>query len=187
MTPRQTIDKQIIQDAAYDIAEIDGLAALSIRSVAAACDVSVGSIYNYYPTKDDLLVDVIARFWGTAFRRDLCRPTPGENFVAYVERAFAAMKEALADFRTDWLPQISALSLGGITAGKKRESMAFNHISDGLVQVFKADTEIVPEKIPGISSSDLCSFVVRSMLTMLRDGQQDCRVLLALLRAALYE
>ncbi|MEF9925366.1 MAG: TetR/AcrR family transcriptional regulator, partial [Raoultibacter sp.] len=71
MTPRKLIDKQAIQDAAYALAESEGLAALSIRSVASACGVSVGSIYNYYPTKDALLVDVIARFWGTAFRNDL--------------------------------------------------------------------------------------------------------------------
>ncbi|MEG2614966.1 MAG: TetR/AcrR family transcriptional regulator [Raoultibacter sp.] len=187
MTPRQSIDKQAIQDAAYRIAQRDGLAALSIRSVAASCGVSVGSIYNYYPTKDDLLVDVIARFWGAAFRKDLCRPVPGENFVEYVERAFDAMKRALANFRADWLPQISALSLGGITAGKKRESIAFDHIGNGLVHVFEADASIVPAKLQGIDAVDLCSFVVKSMLTSLRDGRQDCRVLLALLRAALYE
>ncbi|MEG0070916.1 MAG: TetR/AcrR family transcriptional regulator [Raoultibacter sp.] len=187
MAPRQIIDKQVIQDAAYDIAESEGLNALSIRSVATACGVSVGSIYNYYPTKDDLLIDIIARFWGTAFRNDMCRPKPGENFVSYVERAFVAMKEALADFRTDWLPQISSLSLGGITAGKKRESMAFDHISNGFVRVFEADSAVLPGRLKGIDSERLCYFVTRAMLAALRDGRQNCDVLLALLRAALYE
>ncbi|MEG1561172.1 MAG: TetR/AcrR family transcriptional regulator [Raoultibacter sp.] len=186
MTPRKLIDKQAIQDAAYALAESEGLAALSIRSVASACGVSVGSIYNYYPTKDALLVDVIARFWGTAFRNDLCRPVPGENFVDYVARAFEAMHQALADFRADWLPQISALSLGGIDAGKKREAMAFDHIGHGLLQVLQADKHAAPEKLGGVSNQELCAFVVRAMIASLRDGRQDCAVLLALLRSALY-
>ena len=47
---RQGVDRAAIAEAAYALAEERGLAGLGIRSVAEACGVSVGTIYNYFPT-----------------------------------------------------------------------------------------------------------------------------------------
>lgn len=110
---RQGVDRAAIAEAAYALAEERGLAGLGIRSVAEACGVSVGTIYNYFPTKDDLLVEVIGTFWQRAFHEDLCLIVEGERFDAFVSRVYAAMSSALAAFRSDWLPQISALSIQG--------------------------------------------------------------------------
>ena len=67
MGNRPVISKEQILDAAYEIATTKGLGALSIRAVAAACGVAVGTVYNSYPTKSDLVNDVVGRFWQRAF------------------------------------------------------------------------------------------------------------------------
>lgn len=67
MGNRPVISKDKILDAAYEIATTKGLGALSIRAVAAACGVAVGTVYNSYPTKSDLVNDVVGRFWQRAF------------------------------------------------------------------------------------------------------------------------
>lgn len=67
MGNRPVISKEQILDAAYEIATAKGLGALSIRAVAAACGVAVGTVYNSYPTKSDLVNDVVGRFWQRAF------------------------------------------------------------------------------------------------------------------------
>ena len=43
-----------------------GWAAVSIRSVASACGVSVGSIYNYYDSKAELISATVESVWSTA-------------------------------------------------------------------------------------------------------------------------
>ncbi|HBT65503.1 MAG TPA: TetR/AcrR family transcriptional regulator, partial [Ruminococcaceae bacterium] len=40
-----------------------GMQGLNIRDVARRCGVSVGSIYNYFPTKSDLMVATIESVW----------------------------------------------------------------------------------------------------------------------------
>lgn len=40
-----------------------GLQGLNIRDIARRCGVSVGSIYNYFPTKSDLMVATIESVW----------------------------------------------------------------------------------------------------------------------------
>ena len=182
---RQGVDRAAIAEAAYALAEERGLAGLGIRSVAEACGVSVGTIYNYFPTKDDLLVEVIGTFWQRAFHEDLCLIVEGERFDAFVSRVYAAMSSALAAFRSDWLPQISALSIQGRDEGKMRESATFDHIRAGMRGVLEADAQADPGRA-GIEPAELVAFVLESMIAGLCAGEPDCRVLSALLRAGLY-
>ena len=46
-----------------------GWSAVSIRSVAAACGVSVGSIYNYFDSKADLMGATIESVWREIFHQ----------------------------------------------------------------------------------------------------------------------
>ena len=46
-----------------------GWAAVSIRSVASACGVSVGSIYNYYDSKAELISATVESVWCGIFHR----------------------------------------------------------------------------------------------------------------------
>ena len=66
MGNKPIINKQQILDTAFDIASASGLSGLSIRDVASACNVAVGTVYNSYPTKNDLVNDVVGRFWNEA-------------------------------------------------------------------------------------------------------------------------
>lgn len=67
MGNRPVIQKEQILEAAYRIATTQGLGALSIRAVAATCGVAVGTVYHSYPTKSDLVNDVVGLFWQRAF------------------------------------------------------------------------------------------------------------------------
>ena len=46
-----------------------GWAAVNIRSVAAACGVSVGSIYNYFDSKEALVGATVESVWRGIFHR----------------------------------------------------------------------------------------------------------------------
>ena len=112
-------------------------------------------------------------------------PLEGERFDAFVSRVYAAMSSALAAFRSDWLPQISALSIQGRDEGKMRESATFDHIRAGMRGVLEADAQADPARA-GVEADELVAFALESMIAGLCAGEPDCRVLSALLRAALY-
>ena len=57
--PKQVIDPEKLVSQAYAIASRDGISALSVRKVAAACGIAVGSVYGYFPTKADLTAAVL--------------------------------------------------------------------------------------------------------------------------------
>ncbi|SHI13518.1 transcriptional regulator, TetR family [Butyrivibrio fibrisolvens DSM 3071] len=56
------LQEQIIMQAEKMLVQ-DGPEKISIRGVAKACGIAVGTIYNYYPTKDALIADLILHRW----------------------------------------------------------------------------------------------------------------------------
>ena len=46
-----------------------GWSAVNIRSVASACGVSVGSIYNYFDSKASLIGEIVESVWHEIFHR----------------------------------------------------------------------------------------------------------------------
>lgn len=60
--------KEEIMDVSRRLVLEKGIASLSMRAIAEACGVAVGSIYNYFPSKAELLSAAIGSVWEEIFR-----------------------------------------------------------------------------------------------------------------------
>ncbi len=58
----ENIKEQLQKEAARQIAEC-GYSDTTIRSVASACGIGVGTVYNYFKSKDMLIASVVAQDW----------------------------------------------------------------------------------------------------------------------------
>ena len=58
----ENLPRRLVEEARKQ-AEEQGYDAMSIRSVAKRCGVGVGTVYNYYPSKDDLIAAFIQFDW----------------------------------------------------------------------------------------------------------------------------
>lgn len=61
--------REEILKASRELIRQGGWSAISIRSVAAACGVSVGSIYNYFDSKTELVGATVESVWEEIFHR----------------------------------------------------------------------------------------------------------------------
>ena len=60
----EDLEKRLLEETRRQIEEL-GYAALTVRSVARACGVGVGTVYNYFPSKDDLVASFMLSDWKT--------------------------------------------------------------------------------------------------------------------------
>lgn len=58
----ENLENNLIREAGKQIRE-SGYGALTVRSVAKACGVGVGTVYNYFPSKDNLVAACMLEDW----------------------------------------------------------------------------------------------------------------------------
>ena len=185
--PKQVIDPEKLVSQAYAIASRDGISALSVRKVATACGIAVGSVYGYFPTKADLTAAVLTRFFEENLSDELCAVRPGERFTSYVRRFREALCAARSDMSVDWFAEMRRLPSAEQEALEAVRAPMFTHIERGLARVLDADEAVVRSRLVGpMSGEGIARLTLRAIVTSLMEDA-ECETLVALLDAALYD
>ena len=135
--------KEDILAASRELIKENGWAAVSIRSVAAKCSVSAGTIYNYYESKAELLGATIESVWQEIFFYPEDEPGFHDvtTCISWIYERFKYGNKRFPGF-------FSLHSFGfmkeGKDDGKKRMMRTWEHILNGLCEVLKNDPEIRP-------------------------------------------
>ena len=187
MSNRPSTSKEELLDAAFELACEKGLSGVSIRAVATKCGVAVGTVYNWYPAKSDLISDVIALFWREALKD--CMPEAAEcgDFVAFCEEVGRRMARAFSKFHDGWLTEIASMRTHDLDAARKREQACFSHIRRGLAIALEKDANVKREKLSDdLQPEAICLLVWDAILASIRRNDESYLTLLTLLREVLY-
>lgn len=161
--------KEEILRTSRELIRREGWSAVNIRSVAAACGVSVGSIYNYFESKSALVGAAVESVWCEIFHR------PEDGAVFQDTQACVAWLYERMEYGCRQYPGFFTLhSLGFMgedkSDGKRRMQQTWQHILDGLCAVLRRDEGIrsdafteqfTPEKFADILFSLMLSALLR--------------------------
>ena len=60
------VREELLKEAKKQLIE-NGYSHTTIRSVARGCGIAIGTVYNYFPSKDMLIATFMMEDWNTAF------------------------------------------------------------------------------------------------------------------------
>lgn len=95
VTPSQRDRRARILRAATELLEAREYERIQIRDVADAADVALGTLYRYFPSKEQLFANVL-QDWGATFEARAARP--GDPTAADAERLERALRAAVRAF-----------------------------------------------------------------------------------------
>ncbi len=97
-----------------------GYEALTMRGIAGACSVAVGTVYNYFPSKDMLVASVILEDWQKALGRMAALP-PAPAAGDALEGVFRELMSFYDQYRGIWREYTAAGHTAPITGPYHRQ------------------------------------------------------------------
>ncbi|MCK5129788.1 MAG: TetR/AcrR family transcriptional regulator, partial [Clostridiales bacterium] len=151
--------KQTILSTAKEIAKKQGINKISIRQVVKLSGISIGTVYNYYSTKADLLVAVIGDFWKEAFMQKEFMTLGDKGFYNKIQEIYESLYKYLSTYKTDWLKQMALLTTEEKKLGRIKEKEYFSRIYDLILSLMDSD-ETIREKTweNGLSKEKMAEF-----------------------------
>ena len=179
--------REAIMQVCRRIVAEKGLTALNMRLVADECHIALGTLYNYYADKDELVLATVESIWRDIFHADqeCVADVSLSDYVADLYTRIRKGAEAYPNFLTG-----HSISIASSKRGEARSAMehTFAHMKAGMLEVLRADQTIQENTFtPSFSQEKFVAFVLDHMLVLLVQGQADCAVLQEVICRVIYE
>lgn len=178
--------RQEIISASKKIAVNGGLQSLSIRSVAKECGVSIGSVYNYFDSKADLITAVIEDVWGNVFK-SIHLANEFDSFVGFVKDFFYNAKSGTEEFPNFFNTHSMGFAADEKAKGRQAMNTYFVHLHSHFVAVIMSDKDIRADAFnESFTVESFVEFVVSNLLSLLVKHINSCDTLIEIIRRTIY-
>lgn len=164
--------KEHILSTAKDIATKEGIDKLNVRRVAKESGVAIGTIYNYYPSKGDIVTAVIEDFWKNAFAGINFSILDELDIIDRTEMLYLHLLNYLNNFKESWMNQLSLMSIDDKSIGRKKEKEYLNKIHL-MIALWLDEDESAAKNLSTDEKRKLAEFIFENILTMLKKDEQD--------------
>lgn len=178
--------KEEILKTSRELIQREGWSAINIRSVAGACGVSVGSIYNYFPSKSALVGAAVESVWCEIFHR------PEDSSVFQDIQACITWLYQRMEYGCKQYPGFFTLhSLGFMgedkSDGRQKMQQTWQHILDGLCSVLQRDARVRPNAFSQqFTAEKFADLLFSLMLSALLRRDYDPSAVLEIVRRTIY-
>jgi AcrR family transcriptional regulator len=166
--------------------QTEGLGSISIRSVAKKCKISVGAVYNYFPSKSALLSAVIGSIWLDIFHMQE-DSFSFSDFIACLSWLFESIQEGGKKYPDFFSSHISVLASDEKEIGKKMMEEYFSHIKESLLNVILADKKIKESAFNKVLTPELfVEYIFQLFMYATMNDAKNSQGILELARKYLY-
>lgn len=185
INPERTSKEAILQ-ISRKIAAEKGLKALNMRAVAGECGIALGTLYNYFSDKEELLIATISSLW-----QDLFQLSPRENrgnplFAEYVETLFKSVRERISEYPDFFTTHSAVIANSGKNRALNAMEQCTAEIRGTLLAVLREDSAVSADAFgEGLTRESFVEFVLDSIIMLLMQNK-PCDALAAVIGRTIY-
>lgn len=163
-----------------------GIKSLSMRQVASECNVALGSIYNYFPSKADLISTAIESIWAEIFEPF----NNAEDFDSYTDCVESMFSVILAgNLKYPGFFNIHSLNFSSeaMPKGKKTMEKYFSHLSEKLFAALEKDAYVRSNAFSGaLTQETFIEYTFTLLIAILLKQEKNCDSLIAMIKMCIY-
>lgn len=179
--------QEAILNVCRELVSANGISTLNMREVAKACNVALGSIYNYFPSKDDLILATIESVWKDIFHIN-CKCTSNMPLDKYINSIFFSVLQS-AEKYPNFLTAHS-LSLASSEKSKAKNVMDryFVQIKNDMANALASDSAVTKTAFnESFKQDDFIDFIMTNLIILFMQEQNNCEILIEIIRRTIYK
>lgn len=181
------ISREEILEASRRMLREKGWSAIHMRSVAAQCGVAVGSLYNYFSSKTELVAATVESVWEELFHMPEDLPEE-ERFCCCVQWLYDSMREGNRRYPGFLTRHAMGFTTGeGKVEGRRMMERIQSRLRDSLCRVLREDVQVNQSVFDSrLTPEGFVELVFSMLLSALLRGEDSCEPLLAVIHRVLY-
>ena len=184
---QNSTSKEAIMQACMKIVSEQGIGALNMRAVAKECNIALGTLYNYYSDKNQLVLSAIENVWKDIFG-DNHSHKGNMPFTAYVRQMFELIRKGFEKYPDFFIAHsiAAANSVSGNAKGVMKQK--FDHMKAGITEALNADISIEKDVFgESFTREVFAAFVLDNLVLLLALGKESCDTLIEIISRIIYK
>ena len=175
-----------ILDKSKEIAINEGLNAINMRLIASKCNIALGSIYNYFPSKADLLIATIESIWKDIFNFSNCS-LHCEKFTDSILCIFQTINHNFQKYPDFFTLHFLSFDEDNKKQGKKSMENFLKNIKNALVQVLENDKNVRDNAFnEDLTPNVFVDYIFHLLISLIFDKKTSCSALIKLIENIIY-
>lgn len=167
---------------ARNVADIEGIEAVNIRSIAKKAGVAAGTVYNYFSNKDELLLALTEEYWKQTLT-DMRKVITAVSFCGQLEEIYLFLREQI-----DRSGGKLMNSLGNAAAaGEERMAVMQSSLEASIIRRMEQDTDIRRDIWDeSFTKEQFARFIMMNLLLLLKAEEPDFQFFITIVKRMIY-
>lgn len=174
--------RDTLLDIAREIANDTGPESINIRALAKQAGVASGTVYNYFASKDDILLALTEEYW-RATLEEMQENVHGGDFTTQLSQIYSFLQGKIANSG-----KLLMLSLRNVEPrGQKHMQSMLQVLRLDIIRRMRMDAHITQEAWnENLTEEYFADYVYRNMVMLLRTGAPDIAPFIEIVQRVIY-
>ena len=179
--------KEEILEVCKQIVASEGISSINMRTVATKCQIALGSLYNYFPSKAILIASTVQAVWTEIFHMD-SKELHFDNICDYLDWLFKSLNQSKDQYPGFFSMHAIGFASNEKSQGRKVMNNYFDSIKHELLKLLNNDKHIKSDLFKkDLTYEIFADYIFTLVLSIMVNPYSSGTPLIQMINSFLYE